>query len=35
VRCARSHERNLDRIIGAREQKGFVRILKRIIAEAG
>jgi DNA-binding MarR family transcriptional regulator len=35
VRCARAHERNLDRIIGAREQKGFVRILKRIIAQAG
>jgi DNA-binding MarR family transcriptional regulator len=35
VRCARAHERNLDRIIGAREQKSFVRILKRIIAEAG
>src|SRR5712675_2046566 len=32
VRCARSHERNLDRIIGARAQKSFVRILKRIIA---
>jgi len=35
VRCACSHERNLDRIIGARAQKGFVRILKRIIAQAG
>jgi DNA-binding MarR family transcriptional regulator len=35
VRCARAHERNLDRIIGAREQKSFVRILKRIIAQAG
>ena len=35
VRCARSHERNLDRIIGPREQKSFVRILKRIIAQAG
>ena len=35
TRCAREHERNLDRIIGAREQKGFVRALKRIIAEAG
>ena len=34
VRCARTHERNLDRIIGAREQKSFVRILKRIIAQA-
>jgi DNA-binding MarR family transcriptional regulator len=35
TRCAREHERNLDRIIGTGEQKGFVRILKRIIAEAG
>ena len=35
TRCARVHERNLDRIIGAKEQKGFVRILKRIIARAG
>jgi DNA-binding MarR family transcriptional regulator len=35
VRCARAHERNLDRIIGAREQKSFVRVLKRIIAQAG
>jgi len=35
LRCARAHERNLDRIIGAREQKSFVRVLKRIIAEVG
>ena len=35
TRCAREHERNLDRIIGAREQKGFVRILTRIIGEMG
>jgi DNA-binding MarR family transcriptional regulator len=35
TRCAREHERNLDRIIGTRERKGFVRALKRIIAEAG
>jgi DNA-binding MarR family transcriptional regulator len=35
TRCAREHERKLDRIIGAREQKAFVRALKRIIAEAG
>jgi DNA-binding MarR family transcriptional regulator len=34
TRCARTHERNLDRIIGAKEQKTFVRILKRIIAQA-
>jgi DNA-binding MarR family transcriptional regulator len=35
TRCAREHERKLDRVIGAREQKGFVRVLKRIIAEVG
>jgi DNA-binding MarR family transcriptional regulator len=35
TRCAREHERKLDRIIGAKEQKNFVRVLKRIIAEAG
>src|SRR5215472_4741136 len=35
TRCARAHERNLDRIIGARAQKEFVRTLKRIIAELG
>jgi DNA-binding MarR family transcriptional regulator len=35
TRCARVHERNLDRIIGAKEQKAFVRALKRIIAQAG
>jgi DNA-binding MarR family transcriptional regulator len=33
--CARVHERSLDRIIGARGQKSFVRVLKRIIAELG
>jgi DNA-binding MarR family transcriptional regulator len=35
TRCAREHERKLDQIIGAKEQKGFVRVLKRIIAQAG
>jgi DNA-binding MarR family transcriptional regulator len=35
TRRAREHEKKLDRIIGAREQKGFVRVLKRIIAEMG
>jgi DNA-binding MarR family transcriptional regulator len=35
ARCARAHERELDRIIGANEQKDFVRILKRIIAQMG
>src|SRR3974390_3552477 len=33
TRCARAHERKLDRIIGARAQEDFVRTLKRIIAE--
>jgi hypothetical protein len=32
---ARTHERKLDRIIGAGAQKEFVRVLKRIIAEVG
>jgi len=35
TRCARAHERNLDRIIGARAHEEFVRTLKRIIAEMG
>jgi DNA-binding MarR family transcriptional regulator len=35
TRCAREHEEKLDEIIGADEQKAFVRVLKRIIAQAG
>ncbi len=35
TRCAREHERKLDRIIGMNGQRAFVRALKRIIAEAG
>ncbi len=35
TRCARTHERKLDRIVGAREQRLFLRTLKRIIAELG
>jgi DNA-binding MarR family transcriptional regulator len=35
TRCAREHERKLDRIVGAKDQKDFVRVLRRIIAEAG
>ena len=35
TRRAREHEKKLDRIIGAREQKAFVRVLRRIIAEMG
>ena len=34
VACARKHERNLDRIIGSGEQAAFVRVLKRIAAQA-
>jgi DNA-binding MarR family transcriptional regulator len=32
TRCARRHERNLDRIIGARDRKRFLQILKSITA---
>jgi DNA-binding MarR family transcriptional regulator len=33
ARCARAHERNLDRIIGPRDRKRFIGILQRIAAE--
>ena len=33
TRCARRHERNLDAVIGQRDRKRFVHILKRIAAE--
>jgi DNA-binding MarR family transcriptional regulator len=33
TRCARRHERTLDRVIGARERKKFIQILKKIAAE--
>jgi DNA-binding MarR family transcriptional regulator len=33
--CARMHERNLDKIIGVKDQKNFVRVLQRIIAAMG
>jgi DNA-binding MarR family transcriptional regulator len=33
MRCARAHERNLDRVIGARERTRFLAILKKIAAE--
>ena len=33
--CARRHERNLDRIIGRRERKRFIAVLKKIAAEIG
>ena len=35
TRCAREHEKKLDRIVGAKDQKDFVRVLKRIIAGMG
>jgi DNA-binding MarR family transcriptional regulator len=33
MRCARMHERNLDRIIGQRDRARFLAILKKIAAE--
>jgi DNA-binding MarR family transcriptional regulator len=33
MRCARVHERNLDRVIGARERTRFLATLKRIAAQ--
>jgi DNA-binding MarR family transcriptional regulator len=33
ARCARGHERNLDRIIGRKERKRFLAVLKKIAAE--
>jgi DNA-binding MarR family transcriptional regulator len=33
MRCARRHERNLDRVIGRRDRKRFLQILKKIAAE--
>lgn len=33
TRCARRHERNLDGIIGQRDRKRFLEILKKIAAE--
>ena len=33
MRCARRHERNLDAIIGLRDRKRFIQILKKIAAE--
>jgi len=33
TRCARRHERNLDRVIGYRDRKRFLQILKKISAE--
>jgi DNA-binding MarR family transcriptional regulator len=33
TRCARRHERNLDRIIGGRDRKRFLAVLKRIAQE--
>ena len=33
TRCARQHERNLDRVIGRSDRKRFLQILKTIAAE--
>jgi DNA-binding MarR family transcriptional regulator len=33
TRCARRHERNLDHVIGVRDRKRFIQILKKIAAE--
>ncbi len=33
TRCARRHERNLDGVIGLRDRKRFIQILKKIAAE--
>ena len=33
TRCARRHERNLDHVIGARDRKRFIQILKKIAAQ--
>jgi len=33
MKCARRHERKLDRIIGSRDQAAFMRILKRIATQ--
>jgi len=33
TRCARRHERILDNIIGQRDRKRFIQILKKIAAE--
>jgi DNA-binding MarR family transcriptional regulator len=32
TRCARRHERNLDSVIGSRDRKRFIQILKKIAA---
>jgi hypothetical protein len=33
TRCARQHERNLERIVGPRDRTRFLRLLKKITAE--
>ncbi len=33
TRCARRHERNLDQVIGTRDRKRFIQILKKIATE--
>lgn len=33
TRCARRHERNLDRVLGTRDRKRFLQLLKKIATE--
>ena len=33
TRCARRHERNLDRVIGTRDRTRFLALLKKIAAQ--
>jgi DNA-binding MarR family transcriptional regulator len=35
TQCAERHERNLDRVIGLRDRKKFLRILRRVMNELG
>ena len=35
TQCAARHERNLDRIVGARDRAKLLRILRKIMAELG
>ena len=35
TQCAERHERNLDRVIGLRDRKKFLRILRRLMSDLG
>jgi DNA-binding MarR family transcriptional regulator len=35
TQCAERHERNLDRVIGLRDRKKFLRILRKLMSELG